>query len=213
MDATAHENAMRGVFHVVDHEHPAPPAGARMPMVIARLRARAARELADARAMAEDEGRHGATAIGVGEECGMRWAARVLTEEADSLAIGVPVAAPDALRVAAQALSDAEAASRVAHRTRETREPYDAAWAALRAALDQAPPAGASERAGLPVIQTCGQCAEHMPIITDNPVDYAWCGHDGAPGTESYDAKTSADASPPSWCPLRSALALPGGAR
>jgi hypothetical protein len=58
----------------------------------------------------------------------------------------------------------------------------------------------------LPVIAiaTCGDCTHHVqPSKPVEPGDYAWCGHEHAPGLESYDAKCEHGAPPPSWCPRR----------
>jgi hypothetical protein len=63
---------------------------------------------------------------------------------------------------------------------------------------------------GLPVVTACVGCALFMAPDATNPIDYGWCGHDNAPGSESFDAKVNADDAPPSWCPLRTSSATRG---
>jgi hypothetical protein len=69
------------------------------------------------------------------------------------------------------------------------------------------------QHARLPIIQTCGMCSQCLPTGMGSSLG-AMCVHDDAPPDRKKQApRVDDDKPPPQWCPLRSALALPGGAR
>ena len=60
---------------------------------------------------------------------------------------------------------------------------------------------GLPARVGLPVIATCGGCAECLPASTS---DDLFCAHEDAPLDRKKRAPTvDPDMPPPDWCPLR----------